>query len=105
MENTVFSGLVTCWCFAIWPTSRSPLSVKPTTEGVSRAPEELIKTLGEDPSITATTESVVPKSIPIILLAILNFLSSIRVVSAQTLYYNQNVQKPCQHSETVAEAT
>jgi hypothetical protein len=54
--------------------SLSPLSVKPTTEGVSREPEELIKTLGEEPSITATTEFVVPKSIPIIL-AITNFLS------------------------------
>jgi hypothetical protein len=50
------------------------LSVKPTTEGVSREPEELIKTFGEEPSITATTESVVPKSIPMIL-AIIEFLS------------------------------
>jgi hypothetical protein len=48
--------------------------VKPTTEGVSREPEELIKTFGDEPSITATTEIVVPRSIPIIL-AISNFLS------------------------------
>jgi hypothetical protein len=52
----------------------SPLSVKPTTDGVSREPEELIKTFGDEPSITATTEFVVPKSIPIIL-AIVKFLS------------------------------
>ena len=36
MENTVFSGLVTAWRFATWPTSRSPDLVKPTTDGVSR---------------------------------------------------------------------
>jgi hypothetical protein len=50
------------------------LSVKPTTEGVSREPEELIRTFGAEPSITATTEFVVPKSIPMIL-AILKLLS------------------------------
>ncbi|MBA7673318.1 hypothetical protein ES703_81513 [subsurface metagenome] len=54
--------------------SLSPLSVKPTTDEVSREPEELIKTFGDVPSITATTEFVVPKSIPMIL-AIINFLS------------------------------
>jgi hypothetical protein len=67
IEKTVFSGFVTCWCRAIWPTSLSPLSVKPTTEEVSREPEELISTFGVEPSITATTEFVVPKSIPMIL--------------------------------------
>jgi hypothetical protein len=41
--------------------------VKPTTEEVSREPEELISTFGVEPSITATTEFVVPKSIPMIL--------------------------------------
>jgi hypothetical protein len=50
------------------------LSVKPTTEAVSREPAELIKTFGDDPSITATTELVVPKSIPMIL-AMIIFLS------------------------------
>jgi hypothetical protein len=50
------------------------LSVKPTTEGVSREPEALINTFGVGPSITATTEFVVPKSIPMIL-AMVNFLS------------------------------
>jgi hypothetical protein len=38
IEKIVFLGLVTCWCLAGWPTSRSPLSVKPTTEGVMRLP-------------------------------------------------------------------
>src|ERR1700691_1380430 len=54
------------WRLATWPTSRSPLLVKPTTEGVVRPPSSLGMTLGSPPSITATTEFVVPKSIPII---------------------------------------
>ena len=35
IENTVFSGLVTAWRFATWPTSRSPSLVNATTDGVS----------------------------------------------------------------------
>src|ERR1700722_19828315 len=62
----VFSGLVIAWRFATWPTNRSPLLVKPTTDGVVRPPSSLGMTLGSPPSITATTEFVVPKSIPII---------------------------------------
>src|SRR5271168_3472964 len=62
----VFSGLVIAWRLATWPTSRSPLLVKPTTDGVVRPPSSLGMTLGSPPSITATTEFVVPKSIPII---------------------------------------
>src|SRR5262245_2637453 len=46
--------------------SRSPLSVKPTTLGVSREPWALVSTLGLPPSMTATTELVVPRSIPMI---------------------------------------
>src|SRR5260221_13408198 len=67
IENTVFSGLVTAWRLATWPTSRSPDFVKPTTDGVSRPPSELVMTTGSPPSITATTELVVPQSIPMIL--------------------------------------
>src|ERR1700691_498853 len=66
MEKIVFSGLVIAWRFATWPTSRSPLLVKATTDGVVRPPSSLGITLGSPPSITATTELVVPKSIPII---------------------------------------
>src|ERR1700761_4290667 len=54
------------WRFATWPTRRSPLLVNPTTDGVVRPPSSLGITLGSPPSITATTEFVVPKSIPII---------------------------------------
>jgi hypothetical protein len=41
--------------------------VKATTEGVNRLPSSFIITFGSPPSITATTELVVPKSIPIAL--------------------------------------
>jgi hypothetical protein len=58
---------------AIWPTSLSPFSVKPTTEGVKREPEALIKVFGAEPSITATTENVVPKSIPMVLAMLMSF--------------------------------
>ena len=72
IENTVFSGFVTACRLATWPTSRSPDFVKPTTDGVSRPPSELVMTTGSPPSITATTELVVPRSIPIILLIALS---------------------------------
>src|SRR4029079_17450769 len=71
MENTVFWGLVTACLLAIWPTSLSPSLVKPTTDGVVRPPSAFGMTTGSPPSITATTELVVPRSIPITLSAIL----------------------------------
>ncbi len=43
---------------------RSPSLVNPTTEGVVRIPSELAITTGLPPSMTATTEFVVPKSMP-----------------------------------------
>src|SRR5215470_16883351 len=69
MEYTVFSGLVTAWRLATWPTSRSPVLVMATTDGVVRAPSWLGITTGSPPCMTATTELVVPKSIPKILCA------------------------------------
>src|SRR5215471_16024648 len=68
IEYTVFSGFVTAWRLATWPTSRSPVLVIATTDGVVRAPSWLGITTGSPPCMTATTEFVVPKSIPIILL-------------------------------------
>src|SRR2546428_10921888 len=62
----VFSGLVTACRFATWPTSRSPPLVIATMEGVSRDPSLLSSTVGSPASITATTELVVPRSMPII---------------------------------------
>src|SRR5690606_8139768 len=66
-------GLVRAWRLAISPTRISP-SLKATTEGVVRPPSALTMTFGSPPSITATHEFVVPKSIPIILLMIYIFL-------------------------------
>src|SRR5476651_2348077 len=66
IEKTVFSGFVTDWRFATWPTRRSPSLAKATTDGVVRAPSWLTMTTGSPASITATTELVVPRSIPMI---------------------------------------
>ena len=63
-EKNVFSGLITACRFAIWPTNNSCFLVYATIEGVVLKPSALIITLGWPPSIAATTEFVVPKSIP-----------------------------------------
>src|SRR5271154_1232077 len=68
IEYTVFSGFVIAWRLATWPTRRSPDLVMATTEGVVRAPSWLGMTTGSPPCMTATTELVVPKSMPMILL-------------------------------------
>jgi heat shock protein HtpX len=60
----VLSGLVTAWRLAGWPIRRSPSLVKATIDGVVRAPSEFSMTLGLPPSMTATQELVVPRSIP-----------------------------------------
>jgi hypothetical protein len=60
----VRSTFVTAWFFADWPTRTSPFLAKATTDGVVRAPSELAMTVGSPPSRTATTEFVVPRSIP-----------------------------------------
>ena len=65
-EAIVFLGLVMAWRFAGAPTFFSPFSKKATIEGVVLAPSLLAITTGSFPSITATQELVVPKSIPII---------------------------------------
>src|SRR3954452_12369117 len=68
IAKNVFSGLVTAWRFAAWPTRRSPDSVKATIDGVVRIPSLFSITLALLPSITATQEFVVPRSLPITLL-------------------------------------
>src|SRR5476651_1397416 len=73
IEEIVFVGLVIAWRFAGSPTLRSPLSINATTDGVVRLPSLLAITTGSLPSITATQEFVVPKSIPIILAIYLIF--------------------------------
>ena len=64
---TVFAGLVTAWRLADCPTSTSPSFVKATIDGVVRSPSLFSMTLGLPPSMIATQELVVPRSMPIIL--------------------------------------
>ena len=66
MEYTVFSGLITAWRLAVCPTSFSPFLLNATIDGMVRCPSLVLITTGSPPSITATTEFVVPKSIPTI---------------------------------------
>src|SRR4051812_37356634 len=68
MAKKVLAGLVTAWRLAGWPTIRSPSSWMPTTEGVVRTPSAFSITFGVLPSMMATHELVVPRSMPIILL-------------------------------------
>src|SRR5438105_11479120 len=63
-DRMVRSGLVMAWRLATSPTSTSPVFEKPTTDGVVRAPSALGMTVGSPASRTATTELVVPRSIP-----------------------------------------
>src|SRR3712207_3744557 len=60
----VLAALVPACRLAICPTSRSPLSVKPTTVGVVRPPSLLGTICTAPPSSTATQQFVVPKSMP-----------------------------------------
>src|SRR5208283_3790933 len=68
MAKKVLEGLVTAWRLAGWPTRRSPSSRMATTDGVVRAPSAFSITFGVLPSMIATQELVVPRSMPIILL-------------------------------------
>ena len=63
----MLAGLVTAWRLASWPTRRSPVLVKATTDGTVRPPSAEAMTVGSPPSMTATTEFVVPRSMPMIL--------------------------------------
>src|SRR5262245_34930315 len=63
----VFFGLVTAWRRATTPTSRSPVFENATTDGVVRNPSAFAITLGSPPSMTATHEFVVPRSMPMTL--------------------------------------
>src|ERR1700744_4708074 len=67
-EKMVLRALVTAWRFAAWPTRRSPDSVNATIDGVVRAPSAFSMTLALAPSMTATQELVVPRSMPMTLL-------------------------------------
>src|ERR1700689_1902596 len=79
MAKIVFSGLTMLWRLAGWPTRISPLSVKATIDGVVLAPSAFSITFAALPSMTATQELVVPRSMPIAL-AIAILLSLARVL-------------------------
>src|SRR4051794_12372255 len=64
IENTVRPTFMTAARRAFLPTRISPLLVNPTTDGVSRSPRLFGTTTGPLRSMTATTELVVPRSIP-----------------------------------------
>ena len=68
MAKIVFSGLVTAWRFAGWPMRTSPSLAKATMDGVVREPSAFSITFACLPSMTATQEFVVPRSMPITLL-------------------------------------
>src|SRR5215210_5792948 len=68
MAYRVLDGLVTAWRFADCPTSRSPFLAKATMEGVVRAPSAFSMTRVSLPSMMATQELVVPRSMPMTLL-------------------------------------
>jgi hypothetical protein len=63
-ERIVRSTLVTACRFATSPTSTSAFLANATTDGVVREPSAFAMTVGSPPSRTATTELVVPRSIP-----------------------------------------
>src|SRR3990172_7943188 len=105
----VFSWLVMAWRRATCPTKRSDCLVNGTTVGVNRPPSELTMIFGSPPSITATAEFVVPRSIPMAfptfftskLLYLLGFLWSCdrglgawRLSEAKVIICNQSEAKP-----------
>src|SRR3989442_7441693 len=55
------------WLFAMCPSSRSPLSVNVSSDGVVGYPSALAMTTGSLPEMMATQELVVPRSIPMTL--------------------------------------
>src|SRR5690606_2732228 len=63
-EEMVRSTLVTACRLATSPTSTSPDLLNATTDVVVRDTSALAMTVGSPPSRTATTELVVPRSIP-----------------------------------------
>src|SRR6187401_2639513 len=79
IDRNVRSGLVIAWRLATSPTSTSPALEKATTDGVVREPSALGMTTGSPASSTATTELVVPRSIPTALgMEIISWIRSAR---------------------------
>src|SRR6516164_164545 len=91
IAKNVFSGLVTAWRLAACPTRRSPESVNATIEGVVRMPSLFSITLAFLPSITATQEFVVPRSIPMTLLMDTSFQKQDQAARGSTVPIPQEV--------------
>src|SRR5690348_2828203 len=64
IEYTVFSGLTIACRLATWPTRISPVLPNATTDGQRLPPSVVGITVALPPCTTATTEFVVPRSIP-----------------------------------------
>ena len=86
-EKKVLPGFITACRFAICRTNNSCFFVYATIEGVVLNPSAFVITLGFPPSIAATTEFVVPKSIPTTLLIINFYLNKIhtRIIPSDIL--------------------
>jgi hypothetical protein len=69
MANRVLLGLVTAWRLADWPTSTSPSLLKATMRRRGAIALGVSITFGLSPSMTATQELVVPRSMPMIFAA------------------------------------
>src|SRR6202521_4282704 len=67
------------WRLAGWPTRTWPSSVKATIDGVVRPPSAFSITRALFPSITATQELVVPRSMPIAFAMIRLLVQKMRV--------------------------
>src|ERR1700729_3865831 len=67
------------WRLAGWPTRTWPSLVKATIDGVVRPPSAFSITLALFPSITATQELVVPRSMPIAFAMIRLLVQKMRV--------------------------
>ena len=75
-EKMVPSGFMAAWRLAMAPTRRLPSFVNATTDGVVRLPSALAMTTGEPPSMIATTELVVPRSMPTVFAIVKSSLDS-----------------------------
>src|SRR5574341_2556944 len=67
MEKIVFCALMMALLRATRPTRRSWFLLTATTDGTNRSPSADGITIGSPPLITAATELVVPRSMPMIL--------------------------------------
>src|SRR5262245_49925751 len=76
IERTVRSGASTYWLSAVCPTITRPSSDNPTTEGTNRSSPRA-STRGRPSSTMATSEFVVPRSIPTVLLILSDYYLSV----------------------------